>query len=384
MNVTFITTVHHNVGDDFVREGIVHLLKKVLGSFHIELIHKHLPITARPECDWFYPGPVAGWIERLPGPSALGISKRLDLIALNPATDRVLSADLLIQSGAPVYWLHGANSCASTEWYAPLIERRWAEAGASRIPLMNLAAGTCQAYPSDGHEFTQSPETLEHIRKFSRLCCVTTLRDQLSAKVLAHAGVAAPVLPCTSIFARRGLGFEPASPEYVALNYMPAGGHYTFGQDINPAKWEETFAAFARWVAKQTRCVLVCHNKKEHLAARRILPEIETFYSEDHAKMLRFYSGARFGILNRVHGAFAIASYNRPSIVIGTDSRACMAEMIGLKHYFVSDMTLGLLQAEYKRLDSERMLYPELFGKIAARAEQEYSALLEQAMATRR
>ena len=381
MKVTFITTVCHNVGDDFVREGIVHLLKEIAGDLEIALIHKHLPITARPEFDWYYPGPVAGCIERLPGPSALGISKRLDLLPLNRKTDRVLNADLLVQSGAPVYWLHGANSCATVEWYAPLIVRRWAEAGGGRVPLMNIAAGTCQAYHSDGGEFAQSPSTLEHIRKFTGLCRLTTLRDTLSSRVLAHAGVSAPVLPCTSIFARRGLGFEPASPDYVALNYMPAGGHYTFGQDIDPAQWEATFAAFARWVAKKTRCVLVCHNKKEHLAAQRMLPEIETFYSENHVEVLRFYAGARFGVLNRVHGAFAIASYGRPSIVIGTDSRACMAGMLGLKHYFVSDAVLELLQAEYERLEATRQCYPDQFAQIADNALKEYTALLEKTLA---
>ena len=47
MNTTsIITTVRHNIGDDFVREGIVSILNSVIVIGKIELIHKHSPVTA--------------------------------------------------------------------------------------------------------------------------------------------------------------------------------------------------------------------------------------------------------------------------------------------------------------------------------------------------
>src|SRR5690606_34855694 len=42
MKVAFITTINHNVGDDFVRAGIMYLLSRVIAPFEPAFIHKHL------------------------------------------------------------------------------------------------------------------------------------------------------------------------------------------------------------------------------------------------------------------------------------------------------------------------------------------------------
>jgi hypothetical protein len=83
--------------------------------------------------------------------------------------------------------------------------------------------------------------------------------------------------------------------------------------------------------------------------ARRLLPEIATFHSPRHEDYLRCYAKARFGIVNRVHAAFALGSLGKPSVVIGADSRALMAEMIGLTSVFVNDATEEWLMASAAR-----------------------------------
>jgi hypothetical protein len=49
MKITFITTVNHNVGDDFVRAGLQYLLQQHFKNQNIEFqnIHKHACITSR-------------------------------------------------------------------------------------------------------------------------------------------------------------------------------------------------------------------------------------------------------------------------------------------------------------------------------------------------
>ena len=42
---SIITTVDHNVGDDFVREGLLYLLSSAGLVEDVELIHKHSPVT---------------------------------------------------------------------------------------------------------------------------------------------------------------------------------------------------------------------------------------------------------------------------------------------------------------------------------------------------
>ena len=55
MKISIITTVDHNVGDDFVREGIKYLLRQYFANQELifENIHKHSPITTRYGFEWF-------------------------------------------------------------------------------------------------------------------------------------------------------------------------------------------------------------------------------------------------------------------------------------------------------------------------------------------
>ena len=53
MRIATITTTHHNVGDDFAREGIMHLVHEAGGGAAQDVhIHKHLPITSRHNWAW--------------------------------------------------------------------------------------------------------------------------------------------------------------------------------------------------------------------------------------------------------------------------------------------------------------------------------------------
>ena len=118
LHVSVITTVRHYVGDDFVREGILDLLKfthnssSVKNSIAIELIHKHSPVTS-----------VYG-MESLRN---LRVSRIIEpALRLVGAKNRISDADLLIQSGAPVYWCHpGGSHCSDNEWFDPLIRKRF-------------------------------------------------------------------------------------------------------------------------------------------------------------------------------------------------------------------------------------------------------------------
>jgi hypothetical protein len=103
--VTLITTVAHNVGDDFVRDGIAYLLERVLGPFEARLVHKHFPVTARRGCDRLHLHPVVRALRRLPGLRGDRLSRWLDARPLDAAGDAVLECDLIVQCGAPVYWL---------------------------------------------------------------------------------------------------------------------------------------------------------------------------------------------------------------------------------------------------------------------------------------
>ena len=376
MRVAAITTVDHNVGDDFVREGIFYLLRRIYPDLTTVQIHQHMPILARPELEWVYKSGCCRLLDRVPGFLGLGVMTWLDgIMPLNRKTDRILNCDLLVQCGAPVYWLHGANSCAQSEWYGPLIRRRWATVR-SRVPFLNLAGGACQAFGSDGSEFSEASETLDFIRKFYDDCLLTTLRDGLAAQILRAAGREATVLPCSSIFARLEVGVEPQTPSYVALNYMRTGGHYRFGKRQNPEVWEGHFSDFVKQLPLGEEYVFVCHSRSELEDARRLFPSFRILWSEDYRDYLRFYSAAKFGIFNRVHAAMALASFGRPSLVVGSDSRALMSDTIGLKSIFVDCATSKSLMEEFLRLNRTWPEYSSVFSKLQREAESAYIDLL--------
>lgn len=367
LGFAFITTLEHNVGDDFVREGILHLLDELGVLGRAEFIHKHSPITN-----------VFGF-ERV---RALRLSRYVEPVArLLGARDRIGAADVLVQSGAPVYWCHpGESHCADNEWFDPLVRRRFLPERRGRA-FLNLAGGSCQRYHSDGSEIATCPRCLPYVREFFDACTLTLLRDPLARRMLNHAGRDAEVLPCTSIFARDRLGITPREGEFIVVNGMERGGHYDFGQGIDAARWRERFRELALLARERGRVVVACHNAAEEALARSVVPELERFLvPNDHVGLMRFYARARFGVVNRVHAAFMLASFGKPAAVIGSDSRARMIEALNLESRFVDDLgpqDLGTLldavqgrersyrdEAEAIRADARRQYLEALAGAI--------------------
>jgi len=363
MKIGIITTVSHNVGDDFVREGIKYLLQQYFKNEKIEFqnIHKHSPITARYGYENF---------------RNLRWSSRIDkIIPKYWSKDRVFESDILVQSGAPVYWCHEIDGghCCDNEWYDPLIRERFLKN--KNTKLLNLAAGTCQTYNSDGKEFCERCN--EYIKAFYELADVTTVRDTLAKVVFKELGINVPVIPCSSIFAIDEHLLRSEGEEYVVVNYMKGGAHYTFGQKIDFEKWEKEFKKFYFKLKEKERVVVSCHNQKEVDEIMELDTNAEIFYvKDDYLAYMKFYSKAKFGIMNRVHGAFLMASYGKPSIVIGNDSRAKMSEEIGLKHYFVNDIDFKILNEEYEFLKNGANNFRERFKAIKEETFENYMKAL--------
>ncbi len=357
--IAIITTLNHNIGDDFVREGIKYLLKEKLGdNISFSNIHKHSPITTR------------NFFEII---KSRRISNIIDsIIPIKWTRDKIIEADIVVQSGAPVYWCHKSNEshCCNNEWYKPLIKNRFLRYTKS-AKLLNLAAGSCQKYNSDGSEFCEKCN--DYIKEFYKISSVTTLRDSLAKDIFSQIDIKSNVLPCSSIFAIDEYGLSDSGSEYIVLNYMKGGAHYTFGQNIDFKKWELEFSKFYFEIKKYERVIFSCHNKQEVDLVMKFDPEAEIFYKKnDYLAYMKFYSKAKFGIMNRVHGAFLISSFGKPSLIIGNDSRAKMADEIGLKNYFVNDVSYDILMQEYKYLNSGADNYKERFRIIKEKAYKNY------------
>lgn len=367
-NITFITTVHHNVGDDFVREGLIHVLTQKLKGhkLNLENIHKHSPVTA---------------IYGRENLRNLRVSRLIEpFLRLIRSGNRISNADILVQSGAPVYWCHpqtGGPHCADNEWFDPLIRKRFMPDRRGRL-FLNLAGGSCQRYHSDGSEIENCAKCKSYIREFFDTCDLTILRDELARKMLNHAGRDAKVLPCPSIFARDRFGIKPAPGDFIVLNFMENAGHYTFGQEIDSNQWRNEFISIAHEVSQIGRVVMACHTPHEEELAKALVPNLERFLvPNNHIEFMNFYARAKWGIMNRVHGAFMMASFGKPAVVIGNDSRAKMIKNLSLPSYYVCDV--GRVGAE-SLIDQVRSLcdsYPEQIEDIRHCSQQAYEDELQ-------
>lgn len=351
--ITFITTVNHNVGDDFVREGLKHLLKNYFKGEDIafENVHKHSPITSR------------YGFEKI---RKLRLSMILDnLIPLNFTQDRILNADLLVQSGAPVYWCHKKSHCCLNEWYTPLIKKRFLRN--KHAKFLNLAAGSFQGYNSKGDEFCE--QCNKYIKEMFDFSVVTTVRDKISQNILNRLNLSAELIPCSSIFAADEFSVKKREGEYIVVNYMEGAGHqYSFRQKIDLEKWRRKFSEFYFKIKQNDQVVFACHDKKEIQWANEIDPQAKIFFSEDFYEYIKFYSKAKMGIMNRVHGAYLIAAFGRPSLIVGSDSRAKMAEEIGLESVFVDEVDLDVLLGKYESLIKGVEKYSDRFYSMKQQA----------------
>ncbi len=373
----FITTTDHNVGDDLVREGILYLLEKKLGNIRPALIHKHFPVTVRDRFEWLQSSGCAQIVGRVTGGRARLLSRFLDTIPLHPESDKILSCDLLVQSGAPVYWCFPDGSgCHTNEWFRPLIEKRYLRIK-DEVPLINIGAGSCQPYKSSGSEFLENAACSAYIRRLHSLAAVTTVRDSLARAILHNIGLDAPLIPCPSLFARDRLRITPEPAEFVAVNFMPLGGHYGFGQLIDEAEWQRTFVTFCTTIGRRHPVVLVCHDRKELGLAMKILPNVKRMFADSSRSCLSIYSRARCYIGSRIHGAFATASFGRPAFVIGSDSRSRMMDEISLSDGFVAEMTPEFLLTVFGNMNDRASDYREVSEGIRETAYGSYMSGLD-------
>ncbi len=358
--IVFITTVNHNVGDDFVREGLKYLFRKRFPNEGIEFenIHKHSPITCRYGCEWF---------------RNYRLSSRIDyLMPLALTQDRILEADVVVQSGAPVYWCHDTinSHCSKNEWYLPLIKRRLLKN--KKATFLNLAAGSCQGYHSDGTEFLRCNDDMKYIKELFALSKLTSVRDALAKKVLNLLGLDAPLIPCSSLFAIDEHMLRKGNDDYIVVNYMEGGSHYTFDQQIDKPKWKREFTEFYKKIRKRQKVIFSCHSMNELHWAKEIDSDATIFYSSNFLEYMKFYSRAKFGIMNRIHGAFLMASFGKPSVVIGNDTRAKMVSEIGLKSYFVNDINTKNLLDFYENLEAIAEDYGGRLSTIKKKAYDDY------------
>jgi polysaccharide pyruvyl transferase WcaK-like protein len=330
-----LTTLNTNIGDDFIREGILHCIRQIAPEARLDLVmlNKHEPHTVY-SSRWH---PIRLFDKKKFKPRWL--TKPLRFLAeryLPPLGFTLFEdCDVLIQCGTPIIW----QGCRDSEW-ARLIWRdvftRLAQRGK---PLLNLGGGSC--YP-----WEQLPETLvgnpdeAYVRLMLKSARMTTVRDQLTRKLVASLGGEVRQICCPALLTAQA-HINPSNPtKKVLINYMAGGGHYDWGQAIDSNLWEETMRKTVRHLERLGwQPFFLAHNAKELALAAKIWPNMPRACPGNMHEYFEATRDAAFGVFNRMHASVALAGLGIPSVAIGTDSRNLMVESTGLPVFYVKVAT---------------------------------------------
>ncbi len=305
LRVALITTVARNIGDEFIREGVRSFLDDLLGDYDALYIDKHDLATAhRPLLD-----------------------------ELDPPADKIESADLIVQCGAPQFWHLGESSCFNDPWVIALWDRLDKLNG--RTPILNLGIGTCQPRQNDIGTLTDTPELAAFAKRVVDACALTTTRDALTAQLLNAFDLGHTHLPCPAYSAARrvmrGRTERVESRDVLAINFMELAGHWLLKAENDPKRWSDVVLKTLAVLRGQYRLLFVAHNESE----RKFLgycnaPTEQIFFSPDYRDYLSLYSRVGGIVANRVHAAVCVAGFGRPAVLVGTDSRIATAAELGI------------------------------------------------------
>lgn len=303
--VALVTTVGRNIGDEFIREGVRSFLDEVLGDYDALYVDKHDLTTAhKPLLD-----------------------------ELDPPTDKLEAADLIVQCGAPQFWHLGQSSCFNDPWVIALWDRL--AQLRHRTPILNLGIGTCQPRQDDMGSLADTPELAAFARRVVECCAMTTTRDGLTSRLLGAFDLPHTHLPCPAFAAARRVMHgrtEPADArDVLAINFMELAGHWLLKPDNDPRRWSDVVLKTLATLRSQYRLLFVAHDAADRkFLAYCNAPDEHVFFSRDYRDYLSLYSRVAGIVANRVHAAVCVAGFGKPAVLVGTDSRIATASELGI------------------------------------------------------
>jgi FkbM family methyltransferase len=352
LRVSFITTLGRNVGDEFIREGIRSFLDACLGAdgYQAYYVCKHDAASLHQV--------------RYDEPEAL--------------SDKLLEADIIIQSGAPVYWCNngGKHTSCTADWHQAIWEERVLKQGDRKL-ILNLGAGAGQKAEDDLASLLSSESLRDFARRAGESCRWTTVRDPLAHRFLDEIGVEHEMLACPAFHAARRVcaGRPPApSDDRLAVNLMKLAGHYRLKPQTDAAQWRDCIERLLPMLRRSHRLLFVAHDRAEaEFMGEFAQADEEVFLSDDYRAYMRLYAQVKGIVANRVHAGVCVSGFGRPAVIIGNDCRVGIARPIGIPARDSADADAdwinGALDDQFQRLSPVAQERLELREQTARRYE---------------
>lgn len=367
MRIGLITTIGQNIGDDFIKLGLMRAVGEALQSDKVEFVtlDKTLPFLALP------PGHIGRWIERLPK-GRKPLHKAAHQLFSYKGGTIFDDCDAVIQCGAPILWKNfSQDSWPSIIWEGILPAYKRLER-----PIINAAGGSC--YPwRERDDVTPSPGDVALVRRMADVATTTTVRDDLCESIFRQCGKTVERIQCSALLSSPGpYANSEAERDTVLVNYMPGGGHFDFGQKIDPVSWEKTVRSLVERLSSRHRVAFVCHNARERDAALALNLPADVVLPEDYDAYFALAKRAKAGVFNRMHAAVSLAGMGVPSVAIGNDTRLLMVAQCGLQTIFTSDATVDGLEQIVEDLISRRAEEEERLAALRTTVQRRYTAVM--------
>lgn len=308
LKIAFLTSLGVNVGDEFIREGILAMLDRL-----------NVPYTPL-------------YVNKV-DPSSIGQPREDETQVVS---DKYWQSDLFIQAGAPVYWhlFNGKSTSLTSDWHQWMWQDRILNESRKYPAFINLGAGSCQPWGDGGEAFLNDAECVKFAVAAAARSLLTTVRDPVASEILSSLSMPHKALPCPAFYAAERHNIERQTYQLIGINLMPLGAHYDLREDFDRNSWQITCFKLVTVLRRLSKIVFICHDVHEkNFAEMFAAPDERIFYSTCWRDFFDIYSACRLVIANRVHGAVCAAGFGVPSLILGNDTRARIGDYIGLESY---------------------------------------------------
>lgn len=356
LRIAFLTTLGVNVGDEFIREGIRACLDRLPLSYTPLFVNKH---------------DRASLFEPHDNETVL-------------TSDKLRQSDVIIQSGAPVYWWFGpAVKSTTVDWHEWVWLDRILPAGPAAPLFLNLGAGSCQKWDDDGESFVRDPECAAFASQATQRAVLTVVRDPVAGRILARLGLPHESLPCPAFLAAARFVFPRPEPSLIGVNLMPLGGHHQLDEAFQSRRWVYEISRLVHEIRKMGSLVFVCHNQEEADFSQLFAsPGERIFLSSNYRDYLDLFPRLTAIFANRVHAAVAAAGFGVPAVIAGTDTRATIGSWIGLPIFRSATLDHAEVAHQLAGLLRERRTEQDRLRSLHAATLDSYLSLLQPALAT--
>ena len=371
VKILIVSTISYNPGDEFIRLGQQHLLRQIFPSAEFDLVHKHDP---RSIFSGYSRDGSALWHPRL-----VPLQYRIYAGTKGKTQkDLLKTSDLVVFAGTPFFWISNTrifpSHSGNAEWVGPIWKRLFDELPDK--PVLNLAVGTSLQSREGMNRMLTHRSARSFLTKALSRANLTTARDRSSQSVAEKLGFNIPLLPCTSLWAADGANLSAKPAEYVAVNLMRHAVHKYRATETATASWEKLANHLMTQLQKSHDVLLVCHSKDEENVAKEWFPRVPRVYSMRPEDLLEAYSKSEFCVSNRVHGAAGAATFGRPSLGIGGDTRVQLIKQFGLPALDSRDLTTQKLDQALASLTEHSAEYTRQLTYLRKGAEAEYLEIL--------